>query len=111
MHEWGDEWFRKYGDQLDAAVSFFQRFLNRYARIPCITKEKYGTLRLEYFYLSQNKVFFQYQKFMFNIATLIAYYKWPDIQREILDEYEFDELLYKRIKKHVNYVCYWTHYS
>lgn len=44
-HEWGDDWFTKYGDQLNKAISYIMKTWKRYGRIGSHGKEKYGTFR------------------------------------------------------------------
>lgn len=52
MHSWGDEWFRRYGDELSRAISLFTK-INWYLRGPFfLAKEKFGTMRLEYFVIA-----------------------------------------------------------
>lgn len=100
-HEWGSNFDFK---SLDKACRFFQKYLWILARVKCYTKEKYGTMRLEYFYYCDLKL---YKRFIFNLITLVAVKRWPHIQEEITDEYEFRDLLYKWVKKYINYKCYW----
>ena len=45
MHQWGDEWFEKHGESLDAAVMYLARFAKRWGRLGGQAKEKFGTLR------------------------------------------------------------------
>ena len=144
MHSWGDDFDWQ---ALNEACTFFSTNLKRFGRISVTgCKEKYGTMRLEFFYWGAHyNEFFQslihpgrlyittpgwlrtidfkiaaiagriglsyiisaYQRLIFNIVTVLAVKKWPHIQREILDEYEFNELLYNFIKKKINYVCDW----
>lgn len=49
-HIWGDEWFKKYGDQLYSAQSFIYSYVKKWTRCVVITKEKYGTIRYEYIF-------------------------------------------------------------
>lgn len=136
-HEWGDKDFD--WKALNEACGFFQRNLQRWARLFCLTKEKYGTLRLEWFdfglhgvlglinprimmwrgsnwvYITNDKItaitrkiglswlFWQYQRLIFNILTVIAVKKWSHISAEIVDEYEFEEILYKITKIYIGY--------
>jgi hypothetical protein len=44
MHEWGDEWFRKNGDDLYCAIDFIEKYLHKH-HIGVCGKEKYGTYR------------------------------------------------------------------
>ncbi len=53
-------------------------------------------------------LFWQYQRAVFNIVTVLAVKKWPHIQDEILDEPEFDDMLYGFVKRHLNYVSNWV---
>lgn len=47
MHEWGDEWFQKYGDQLYKAISEIEHYLRKHGIGVC-GKEKWGCYRNEY---------------------------------------------------------------
>ena len=44
MHYWGDEWFKKHGNSLYAAIEETDKALRKVG-IGCLTKEKYGTRR------------------------------------------------------------------
>lgn len=48
-----------------------------------------------------------YQRLIFNIITVVAVRKYPQIQKEITDDIEFRDLLYSYTKKLINYKCYW----
>lgn len=50
MHYWGDEWFCKYGDQLDEAIKKLNTGLNQ-VHVHCCGKEKYGCFRTDFFSL------------------------------------------------------------
>jgi hypothetical protein len=45
MHHWGDEWFKKNGNDLNEAIYFIMRNWKRFGRIGSHGKEKYGTFR------------------------------------------------------------------
>jgi hypothetical protein len=144
-HHWGDKDFD--WKALNDACRFFAVNLRRYGRMFVLTKEKYGTLRLEFLdigmgrveigtlffnrnwlyihskkiyafdkavtkpiarFLRLNTLLRKYQRLVFNLVTLRACQKWPHIKAEILDEYEFKELLYSWVKNKVGYVCNWT---
>ncbi len=45
MHEWGDEWFKQNGRDLDNAIWMVTDFWMKYGRIRSYSKEKYGTFR------------------------------------------------------------------
>ena len=47
MHEWGDEWFKQYGDELYTAIREIERRLRRF-KIGISGKEKWGCYRDEY---------------------------------------------------------------
>lgn len=47
MHYWGDDWFKKYGDQLYDAIDYIEDNLRKNG-IFVYGKEKYGTYRDEY---------------------------------------------------------------
>jgi len=163
-HYWGEENFD--WDALYKACRFFDVNLKRWARLCVHTKEKYGTMRLEYLGYNEgiygliypgrlwlnypgptvtkkphksirkyfpeghtyqvglfrviddfitaiarkcglSRLFYRYQRLVFNIITFIAVKKWPHIKDEIMDEYDFKYLLYDWVKKKVNYVCNW----
>lgn len=143
-HEWGDEDFD--WKSLNQACNFFLK-LRTIGRIQMAsTKEKYGTMRLDWFfwnghyreflhsmiypghlyihwplwmrkidefatviakYLGILRLVSCYQRLIFNVITFIAVKKWSHIKDEIMDEYEFNELLYDYTKKKLNYVCNW----
>lgn len=42
MHCWGDEWFEKYGNDLNCAINYCMNFWRRFGRIGSHGKEKYG---------------------------------------------------------------------
>jgi hypothetical protein len=48
-----------------------------------------------------------YQRFVFNLATFIVVKKYPEVKVEIMDEYEFNDLLYGWVKKQTGYICTW----
>jgi hypothetical protein len=144
-HEWGSEFDWK---SLGKACRFFSTYLRLVGRIQMIgTKEKYGTMRLEWFVWNGHynellhamiypgqlfirwpvwmrridkvitafcakigicKLISVYQRFIFNIVTLIAVKRWPHIRYEIMDELEFRDLLYSWVKKKTKYICHWT---
>lgn len=146
MHIWGDEWFQKNSLTLRLAIRLFQG-LNDLLRGPFfLTKEKYGTMRIEYFMLTpmidiwlfrQNVVFIhsprlnkianflyyvfkytginyiilKYQRFIFNLITFVTVKKYPEVKEEILDEFEFEDLLYSYVKKRLSYICNWKTYK
>lgn len=45
IHYWGDEWFKKNGDDLEAAMRFIQGYCRRWGRLGGYIKETYGTIR------------------------------------------------------------------
>ena len=45
MHEWGDEWFEKNGDDLYKAINYCIKTWRRYGRIGSFGKEKWGAFR------------------------------------------------------------------
>lgn len=45
MHYWGDEWFKKNGNDLYESIDYCIRFWRKYGRIGSHGKEKYGTFR------------------------------------------------------------------
>ena len=47
MHFWGDEWFKKNGDDLYNAIDFIEKYLRKH-HIGICGKEKYGCYRDEY---------------------------------------------------------------
>jgi hypothetical protein len=164
MHYWGDEDFD--WDSLNKVIDLFYTYLPLLGRICVHPKEKYGTLRLDFFhFLSSDtafhsliwpqylcsrytskwrwkvkvnlpgfedyyipwslwvdryifteilvktrliKVFWAYQRLIFNIVTVIAVKKYKHIKDEILHELEFDDLLYKFVKKSIGYKSNWV---
>lgn len=47
MHEWGDEWFKEYGDQLYEAIHILYKQMYKY-KIVYYNKEKWGCNDVEY---------------------------------------------------------------
>lgn len=45
MHVWGDDWFKKNGEDLEAAVTFIGTMCRKWGRIGGQFKEKWGTVR------------------------------------------------------------------
>ena len=45
MHEWGDEWFEKYGNELDTAIKSLEDRIRKWAKAGVCGKEKWGTYR------------------------------------------------------------------
>ena len=132
-HFWGEENFD--WSSLQKAVNHYWFWMYHFAGMCLYTKEKYGTLRLENFWLGKvyltiyikpysfsnilcktintifpQKVIAQYQLLVFNIATLIAIKKWPHIKNEIMDDIYFDDYLYDWVKRKVRYVSNWHKY-
>ncbi len=148
QHDWSETSFD--WKALTEACTFFSINLRRYGRISITScKEKYGTLRLEYFfwnahyneffnsllrpgylfvehpvwlrhidmkfailtqYLGLNWIISQYQRLIFNLVTIRAVKKWPHIQAEMLDDHEFQELLYRSVKNYIGYKDHWIMY-
>jgi hypothetical protein len=52
MHRWGDGWFEKNGEDLNAAGNYIYDYCFKRARYRFHWKEKYGTLRHEFAYCS-----------------------------------------------------------
>ena len=146
MHFWGDDWSKMYEDDLYKAINYFTEYCTKYGLMHFFTKEKYGTMRLEYFYirtdfdylLGKNLIFIKnpklhkfskyvmnpiirrsglgwlihkYQIFIFNMATISTMHKWPHLRKEVMHEYEFEDLLYEKTKRKVGYKCDWISYS
>ena len=53
-------------------------------------------------------LFWQYQKFVFNMATLRAFFKWPHLIKEITNDYEFQTWLYNWVKFKIGFKDRWT---
>lgn len=53
------------------------------------------------------KLFWKYQDFIFNMVTLRAAKKWPHIKKEMFDELEYQEILYKWVKKKIGFIDHW----
>jgi hypothetical protein len=49
MHQWGDDWFKKHGDNLHKAIMYCNNTWRKYGRITAFGKEKYGTFRDQLF--------------------------------------------------------------
>lgn len=66
MHCWGDEWFKKYGNQLYNAIDMLEYRIKKWAKCRVYGKEKYGTYRDEYFSMWNGElstIFFGYKLF------------------------------------------------
>jgi len=66
MHMWGDEWFKRYGDQFYKAINVFEDRIHKWAKCGVYGKEKYGTYRDEYFQMWNGElgtIFFGYKLF------------------------------------------------
>ena len=48
MHFWGDEWFKKYGDDLYEAIKKLEYRMRKWGHVKVYGKEKFGTYRDEY---------------------------------------------------------------
>lgn len=48
MHQWGDEWFQKNGNDLYSAIEKFEKICRRYGKIAVCGKEKWGCYRDDY---------------------------------------------------------------
>lgn len=145
-HDWSEVDFDWRG--LNEACHFFAKSLKRYGRIQITgCKEKYGTMRLEWFHWNGHyneflhsiifpgylyikwpawmrkidrfitqiaigcglcRALSAYQRLIFNIVTLVAVYRWSHLQEEMLDDLDFDALLYRWVKQDINYVCNWV---
>ena len=144
-HMWGSDFDFM---SLNLACDFFASNLQKYGRIQITgCKEKYGTMRLEWFfwdghyqqfvhsamypgwlYIQYPRWMYKvdwfitaianksglswclsaYQRLVFNIVTVLAVKKWPHLKDEILEELDFDTLLYSKVKKYLNYKCNWV---
>lgn len=86
MHNWGDDlkW-----DQLYEAIDFFQETYTGMTGKNPICKEKYGTLRLE-----MEAVWVEEQSDLTNLhlALMATACKYPEVAKEILDDYLLGEL-------------------
>ena len=49
MHIWGDEWFKKYGNQFYNAIDIFECRIRKWAKCGVCGKEKFGTYRDDFF--------------------------------------------------------------
>lgn len=64
MHIWGDEWFKKYGNQFYEAIKVFEDRIRKWAKCRVYGKEKFGTYRDEYFSMWNGElstIFFGYK--------------------------------------------------
>lgn len=50
MHYWGDDWFKRYGDELNEAIRKINQGMRK-IHVLCLGKEKYGALRTDFFRL------------------------------------------------------------
>lgn len=82
MHRWGDEWFQKYGSELNEAIRKLEDRIRKWAKAGVCGKEKWGCYVDEYLTLwdgSLTQIFFGYR----------ATYKWNKISNVMwyLDHY------------------------
>ena len=143
-HLWGDpdhDW-----ESLYAAVLWFPKQLRRWGRVCVHAKEKWGCLRLEYFYwgpslfqlifpgrltsypwwfynfsfkyaqplLNYSGIGYlieHYQRLVFNVLTIMMVRKWPHIKDELIEDYDFQQLMYKITKKYLKYTDHWVSYK
>ena len=64
MHRWGDEWFKKYGGELDTAICDLENRMRKWARVGVCGKEKWGQYQDEYFRMWDGglyEIFFGYR--------------------------------------------------
>lgn len=64
MHRWGDEWFQKYGEELNIAIRDLENRIRKWAKASVWGKEKWGCYVDEYFHLwdgSLTEIFFGYK--------------------------------------------------
>lgn len=80
MHDWGDEWFEKYGKDLYRAENYIYDFTRRWSRCHLMSKEKYGTIRYEHIFPPGGGIFYNhwYSKWWLNsrIYSLWARFGW-----------------------------------
>ena len=48
MHEWGDDWFKKYGTEFNRAITVLEKRIRKWAHAGVCGKEKWGCYRDEY---------------------------------------------------------------
>lgn len=48
MHDWSDDWFKRYGNDLYDAQLYISDYTKRWSRCNLLSKEKYGTIRYEH---------------------------------------------------------------
>ena len=83
MHEWGDEWFEKYGDTLQDAMNFISLAVHAETGIHPVMKEKYGSIRYEY--ITEESVSSLHE------AIGLAADIYPEIKDEILENSPFED--------------------
>lgn len=106
MHSWNDEWFKQYGKQLHDAENYIRHKTKLWSGCLLSSKEKYGTIRYEHLYplwwrYAYRNVIIQYcyykhknlGRFVVRIVVKRACKKWPDIQEEILDDFDNGDYL------------------
>ncbi len=82
MHRWGDDWFKKYGEELDTAIRDLEHRIRKWAKAGVCGKEKCGCYVDEYLRLwdgSLTEIFFGYR----------ATYQWNKISKAMwyIDHY------------------------
>ena len=104
-HEWGDEWFQTYGEELNHAMCWIETCFKRWTGGIVVMKEKYGTIRYEYLFhtLFQRiylkgkiqqviqryigSIWYRYASFIFRKLVIKAAIKFENVSMEILDDY------------------------
>lgn len=74
MHRWGDDWFKKYGEELDTAIRDLEDRIRKWAKAGVCGKEKWGCYVDEYLTLWDGgitQIFFGYR----------ATYQWNKISK------------------------------
>lgn len=112
-HEWHDEWFEKYGNDLNKAINFCMTNWKRWGRIGSHGKEKYGTFRHHaWFYdshwpihslIKPGYVYYQWPKWFYKIeltiiSPLVRYSLLPWVIRK-WQQYVYNMTIQRAVKK------------
>lgn len=90
-HTWGDKDFDWHA--LDEACQYFSKNVQRYGRMMCFTKEKYGTMRIEFLNMQHHGIY----GFLFprNLYMMAKYRSMNDFIANIFNKIGLGYILWK----------------
>lgn len=108
MHDWGDDWFEQYGDDLYRAQRYIYDFTKRWSLCRLCSKEKYGTIRYEWIFPPYGGIYWNqwysrwwtqswiYRKwchfgaYICGVAVKKAVKRWPHLETELCSDFSFN---------------------